>query len=118
MSDTKNKLSQLLSAITKAKKEGILTDDEKRIIKEYIFGTEPDLTLELEKYNKDKDLKSLMYSLKVNVGIEGMTSPMDNMIYKKKKKKQKGKKKEENFEFEECDIGASPICNPKKRRQK
>ena len=81
----KSKLSQILTLISKAKKENLITDDEKTIIKVFIIEKEPDLTTDLEKYNKDKDLNSLVQSLKTYSDIEGVTSPMDTLIFKHKK---------------------------------
>ena len=126
MTDSKSKLSQILTLISKAKKENLLTDDEKKIIKVYIIENEPDLTIEIEKYNKDKDLHSLVDSLKTYSSIRDMTSPMDNLIFKSKKKKQHKKKKgknedaakEEEFDVEECDLGNSPVYNPCKFKAK
>ena len=126
MSDSKSKLSQILTLISKAKKENLLTDDEKKIIKVYIIENEPDLTIEIDKYNKDKDLRSLVDSLKTYSSIRDMTSPMDNLIFKNKKKKQHKKKKvknedaakEEEFDVEECDLGNSPVYNPCKFKSK
>ena len=69
MTDSKSKLSQILTLISKAKKENLLTDDEKKIIKVYIIENEPDLTVEIDKYNKDKDLRSLVDSLKTYSSI-------------------------------------------------
>ena len=126
MSDSKSKLSQILTLISKAKKENLVTDDEKRIIKEYIIDNKPDLTIEMEKYNKDKDLNSLVDSLKTHSAIRDMTSPMDNLIFQNKKKKQHKKKKakkeeaakEEEFDVEECDLGNSPVYIPTKFKSK
>ena len=116
----KSKLSQILTLISKAKKENLITDDEKTIIKVFIIEKEPDLTTDLEKYNKDKDLNSLVQSLKTYSDIEGVTSPMDTLIFKHKKntqhkhksKKNDDEKNEDEFECEECDLGASPVVNP------
>ena len=116
----KSKLSQILTLISKAKKENLITDDEKTIIKVFIIEKEPDLTTDLEKYNKDKDLNSLVQSLKTYSDIEGVTSPMDTLIFKHKKntqhkhksKKNDDEKNEDEFKCEECDLGASPVVNP------
>ena len=119
MTESKSKLSQILTLISKAKKENLVTDDEKTIIKVFIIEKEPDLTVDLEKYNKDKDLYTLIQSLKTYSEIEGVTSPMDTLIFKHKKntqhkhhKKNDDEKIEDEFECEECDLGASPVVNP------
>ena len=54
MADFKYKFTQVLSLISQAKKKQLLTDDERRKIKikEHIISEEPDLTIEMEKYNK------------------------------------------------------------------
>ena len=56
MSGFKYELTQILTLIYQAKKENLLTDEERKTIKEHIITSEPDLTVEMEKYNSDKDL--------------------------------------------------------------
>ena len=55
MSGFKYESTQILTLIYKAKQDNLLTDDERKAIKEHIITTEPDLTVEMEKYNKDQD---------------------------------------------------------------
>ena len=45
----------------------MITDDERRIMKEFIVTKEPDLTIDLAEYEKDHDhdLRKLLESLKV-----------------------------------------------------
>ena len=129
MSDFKYKFSQVLSLITQAKKEQLLTDDERKTIKEHIITEEPDLTLEMEKYNKEYDLSGLIETLKLLAGITKMSSPLDNSLFQKKRAQQHKKRKKndkndiiktENEEDEvevqinECEIGNSPVFQPKK----
>ena len=45
--------------------QGLITDDERRIMKEFIVTKEPDLTTDLAEYEKDHDLRKLLESLKV-----------------------------------------------------
>ena len=49
MADFKYKFTQVLALISQAKKEQLLTDDERKKIKEHIISEEPDLTIEMEK---------------------------------------------------------------------
>ena len=128
MSDFKYKFSQVLSLISQAKKEQLLTDEERKIIKEHIISAEPDLTLEMEKYNKEHDLSSLIETLKLLTGITSMSSPLDSSLMNKKKHKQHKKNKNEKTEelkvenstdeaqvqINECEIGNSPVFLPKK----
>ena len=128
MSDFKYKFSQVLSLISQAKKEQLLTDEERKIIKEHIISAEPDLTLEMEKYNKENDLSSLIETLKLLTGITSMSSPLDSSLMNKKKHKQHKKNKNEKTEelkvenntdeaqvqINECEIGNSPVFEPKK----
>ncbi len=51
MSGFKYELTQILTLIYQAKKENLLTDEERKAIKEHIITSEPDLTVEMEKYN-------------------------------------------------------------------
>ena len=133
MSDFKDKFTQVLSLISQAKKEQLLTDDEKKKIKEHIIISEPDLTTDMEKYNKNKDLAGLMETLKLLAGITAMSSPLDNSLFKKKRDHQH-KKKKKNDESEntksdtqdddvdvhinECEIGNSPVFQPKSLKKK
>ena len=96
MSDFKYKFSQVLALISQAKKEQLLSDDERKKIKEHIISEEPDLTIEMEKYNKDQDLVGLVETLKLLAGITAMSSPLDNSLFQKKKAHQK--KKNQNQE--------------------
>ena len=132
MSDFKYKYTQVLSLISQAKKENLLTDEERKTIKEHIISEEPDLTLEMEKYNKDQDLSGLVETLKLLVGITKMSSPLDNSLFKKKRDQQHKKKKkieknenivenggeEVDVQINECEIGNSPVFQPKKLNNK
>ena len=128
MADFKYKFSQVLSLISQAKKEQLLTDEERKKIKEHIIAEEPDLTIEMEKYNKDNDLSGLVETLKLLAGITAMSSPLDNSLFQKKrdqqhKKKKKGDDKEKtkpntdeeevDVQMNECEIGNSPVFQPK-----
>ena len=93
MSDFKHKFTQVLGLISQAKKEQLLTDEERKKIKEHIISEEPDLTTEMEKYNKDKDLSGLVETLKLLAGITAMSSPLDNSLFQKKRDQQHKKKK-------------------------
>ena len=57
MSEFKYELTQILTLIYQAKKDQLLTEDERKSIKEFIISNEPDLTVEMERYNKKKILK-------------------------------------------------------------
>ena len=133
MSDFKYKFSQVLLLISQAKKEQLLTDDERKTIKEHIITEEPDLTLEMERYNKDKDLSGLVETLKLLAGITKMSSPLDNSLFQRKREQQhkKRKKNEKNdklkvenngdevdVQINECEIGNSPVFQPKKLTNK
>jgi len=133
MTDFKYKFSQVLSLISQAKKDGLLSDDERKTIKEHIISEEPDLTLEMEKYNKDKDLSGLVETLKLSAGITSMSSPMDNSLFNTKIKKQNNRKKKQeknnqikvedpgedvNMQVVECDLGNSPVFQPKSIKKK
>ena len=125
MSSFKYELTQILTLIYKAKQDNLLTDDERKAIKEHIITTEPDLTVEMEKYNKDQDLGALIETLKLSAGLTAMSSPLDSSLLKKKKmnqRKNKKKKKEEkkvdveeenDVGLTECEIGNSPVILPK-----
>ena len=134
MSDFKYKFSQVLTLISQAKKEQLLTDDEKKKIKEHVISEEPDLTIEMEKYNKDHDLIGLVETLKLLAGITAMSSPLDNSLFQKKKDHQHEKKKkndekndktkadtqedEMDVQVNECDFGNSPVFVPKTMKKK
>ena len=123
MADFKSKFSQVLSLISQAKKENLLTDEERKTIKEHVISEEPDLTLEMEKYNKDNDLGGLVETLKLLAGITKMSSPLDNSLFQKKrdqqhKKRRKTAKNEEEVQITECEIGNSPVFQPKKLNNK
>ena len=85
MTDFKYKFTQVLELISQAKKERLLTDDERKKIKDHIISEEPDLTIEMEKYNKDNDLSGLVETLKLLAGITAMSSPLDNSLFQKKR---------------------------------
>ena len=133
MSGFKYELTQILTLIYQAKKDQLLTEDERKAIKEHIITTEPDLTVEMEKYNSDKDLGALVETLKLSAGLTAMSSPLDSSLLKKKKqhqrnRKEKSKKEEKKIEMEEdnnmglteCELGNSPVIMPKsfKKKQK
>ena len=125
MSGFKYELTQILTLIYKAKQDNLLTDDERKAIKEHIITTEPDLTVEMEKYNKDQDLGALIETLKLSAGLTAMSSPLDSSLLKKKKMNQRKNKKKKNEEkkvdveeendvgLTECEIGNSPVILPK-----
>ncbi len=120
MSSFKYELTQVLTLIYQAKKEELLTDDERKAIKEYIITAEPDLTVEMENYNKDKDLNALVETLKLSAGLTTMSSPLDSKLLESKKKRQKKRKMEEkkvqeenDIGLTECDLGNSPQIMPK-----
>ncbi len=94
MSGFKYELTQILTLIYKAKQDNLITDDERKAIKEHIITSEPDLTVEMEKYNKDQDLGALVETLKLSAGLTAMSSPLDSSLLKKKKQNQRQKKKE------------------------
>ena len=127
----KYELTQILTLIYQAKKEQLLTDEERKIIKEHVISTEPDLTVEMEQYNSNKDLGAFVETLKLSAGITAMSSPLDSSLLKKKKDNQKKQKKkieerkkkqeekkvdvdEENIiAVAECELGDSPEIQPK-----
>ena len=120
MSSFKYELTQVLTLIYQAKKEELLTDDERKAIKEYIITAEPDLTVEMENYNKNKDLNALVETLKLSAGLTTMSSPLDSKLLESKKKRQKKRKMEEkkvqeenDIGLTECDLGNSPQIMPK-----
>ena len=133
MSDFKHKFTQVLGLISQAKKEQLLTDEERKKIKEHIISEEPDLTTEMEKYNKDNDLSGLVETLKLLAGITAMSSPLDNSLFQKKRDQQHKKRKknedknktksnkEEDYvdvQINECEIGNSPVFQPKTLKRK
>ena len=134
MSDFKYKFTQVLALISQAKKEQLLTDDERKTIKEHIISEEPDLTIEMEKYNKEHDLSGLVETLKLLAGITAMSSPLDNSLFQKKRDQQHRKRKknedktektkadtqddEIDFTMKECDLGNSPVFQPKTLKKK
>ncbi len=115
----KYKHSEILSLITQSKKEGLITDEERKIMKEFIVNKEPDLTDDLKEYENDKDLRKLVETLKVLSEITQMSSPVDNNLIDRKRKKQQKKKveqkpkkiEEEELHVEDCEIGCSPQLN-------
>ena len=128
MSGFKYELTQILTLIYQAKKENLITDDERKAIKEHIITTEPDLTVEMEKYNSDKDLGALVETLKLSAGLTAMSSPLDNSLWEIKKRNQRKKKMEEKKKkpeekkvdeeendvgLTECELGNSPVIMPK-----
>ena len=127
MSGFKYELTQILTLIYQAKKDNLLTEEERKTIKEHIITTEPDLTVEMEKYNSDKDLGALVETLKLSAGLTAMSSPLDNTLWEKKKRNQRRKKEEKKkkheekkvdeeeneMELAECELGNSPVAIPK-----
>ena len=121
MSSFKYDQTQVLTLIYQAHKEKYITDEEKKIMKEHIISTEPDLTVEMEDYNKNKDMSSLIETIKLRVGLTNMSSPLDTNLLKIKirrgrKKGQEEKKvetKEEELGLNECELGNSPLIMPK-----
>ena len=132
MSSFKYEQTQVLTLIYQANKENFITDEEKKIMKEHIISTEPDLTVEMEKYNKDQDLSGLVETLKLLAGITAMSSPLDNSLFQKKrdqqhKKKKKGEERKDSqkeqedevdVQINECEIGNSPVFQPKSFKKK
>ena len=129
----KYELTQILTLIYQAKKENYITDEERKAIKEHIIMSEPDLTVEMEKYNQDKDLGALIETLKLSAGLTAMFSPLDSSLLKikktnqRKKKEEKKKKPEEkivdndeqnDLGLMECEIGNSPVILPKSLKKK
>ena len=116
MSGFKYELTQILTLIYQAKKENLLTDEERKTIKEHIITSEPDLTVEMEKYNSDKDLGALVETLKLSAGLTAMSSPLDSSLLKKKKKPEEKKvnmDEENDVGLTECELGNSPVILPK-----
>ena len=121
--DYKYSYSQILSLITQCKKEGLITDEERKTMKECIITKEPDLSVDLKEYEKDHDLRKLVETLKVMSGITDMSSPADTGLMDLKRKHRREKKKQKKVEkieedengLMECDFGASPTLNFDKR---
>ena len=115
--DYKYSYSEILSLITQCKKEGLITDEERKTMKECIITKEPDLRVDLEEYAKDHDLRKLVETLKVMSGITDMSSPADTGLMDLKRKKHRGgknvKKKqvEEDIVLDDCELGKSPELN-------
>ena len=130
MSGFKYELTQILTLIYQAKKDQLLTEEERKTIKEHIITTEPDLTVEMEQYNSDKDLGALVETLKLSAGLTAMSSPLDSSLLKIKKHKQKDRQKkkaeekkvqieeENNMGLQECELGNSPEILPKSFKKK
>ena len=86
----------------------------------------------MEKYNKDKDLGGLVETLKLLAGITKMSSPLDNSLFQKKREQQHKKRRktaknekiienpsdEVEVQITECEIGNSPVFQPKKLNNK
>ena len=115
--DYKYSYSEILSLITQCKKEGLISDEERRTMKECIITKEPDLRVDLEEYQKDHDLRKLVETLKVMSGLTDMSSPADTGLMDLKRKKHRGgknvKKKqvEEDIVLDDCELGKSPELN-------
>ena len=109
--------SEILSLITQCKKEGLISDEERKIMKECIITKEPDLRVDLEEYQKDHDLRKLVETLKVMSGLTDMSSPADSGLMdlkRKRQQKKKSKKKpkeEEDIVLDDCELGKSPELN-------
>ena len=86
--DYKYSYSEILSLITQCKKEGLITDEERKTMKECIITKEPDLRVDLKRRHQHK---------------------------KKKQKKIEKKEEENDIVLDDCDIGASPTLNFDKR---
>ena len=84
--------SEILSLITQCKKEGLISDEERKTMKECIITKEPDLRVDLEEYQKDHDLRKLVETLKVMSGLTDMSSPADTGLMDLKRKKHRGGK--------------------------
>ena len=122
MSGFKYELTEPLNLIYQAKKDNLITEEERKTIKEYIITKEPDLTTSLGKYNKTKDLKALMEAIKFLAKIPFTSSTTDifllkakkrNYLNKKKKelKKKNKKQEEENVETDKNDNNGLPLIN-------
>ena len=115
--DYKYSYSEILSLITQCKKEGLISDEERKTMKECIITKEPDLRVDLEEYQKDHDLRKLVETLKVMSGLTDMSSPADSGLMdlkRKRQQKKKNKKKpkeEEDIVLDDCELGKSPELN-------
>ncbi len=116
--DYKYSYSEILSLITQCKKEGLISDEERKTMKECIITKEPDLRVDLEEYQKDHDLRKLVETLKVMSGLTDMSSPADSGLMdlkrkrqQKKKNKKKPKEEEEDIVLDDCELGKSPELN-------
>jgi predicted house-cleaning noncanonical NTP pyrophosphatase (MazG superfamily) len=115
--DYKYSYSEILSLITQCKKEGLISDEERKTMKECIITKEPDLRVDLEEYQKDHDLRKLVETLKVMRGLTDMSSPADSGLMdlkRKRQQKKKSKKKpkeEEDIVLDDCELGKSPELN-------
>ena len=115
--DYKYSYSEILSLITQCKKEGLISDEERRTMKECIITKEPDLRVDLEEYQKDHDLRKLVETLKVMSGLTDMSSPADTGLMDLKRRKQHKKKSmkkkevEEDIVLDDCELGKSPELN-------
>ena len=113
----KYKYTEIFALIPSFVKEGLLTEDEKKSLKQYIITKNPDLSLEMKGYNENKDKRKLVESLKIIAGITQMSSPVDTgLILKKRKngrKKAPAKKEEkpQDLGIQDCDFGQSPVVN-------
>ncbi len=94
--DYKYSYSEILSLITQCKKEGLISDEERKTMKECIITKEPDLRVDLEEYQKDHDLRKLVETLKVMSGLTDMSSPADSGLMDLKRKRQQKKKIKKN----------------------
>ncbi len=114
-SQYKYQFSEILSLITTAGKQELITDEEKKEIKNFIISKEPNLKIELDEYNEDKDLRKFIETLKVSCGLTDMSSPVDNNLILRKRRKAKTTKldqlKEDKLNIEDCDLGMSPTVN-------
>ena len=115
--DYKYSYSEILSSITQCKKEGLISDEERKTMKECIITKEPDLRVDLEEYQKDHDLRKLVETLKVMSGLTDMSSPADSGLMdlkRKRQQKKKNKKKpkeEDDIVLDDCELGKSPELN-------
>ena len=120
--EQKFKYTEIFTLIPQFLKEGLITEDEKRIIKENIIKNNPDLTLEMNQYAEDHDKRKLVDNLKVMFDITKMSSPVDNDLFRRKRTHRRTKMEEEkkghakNFQglgVQFCDYGQSPVINTK-----
>ena len=124
MASFKYKHSEILSLINQCKKEGLISDEERKIMKKFIVNNEPDLSLELGEYEKDQDLRKLVETLKVMSEITLMSSPVDNNLINIKRNRKHGQKakasekQKKDIVLGNCDIGASPTLNFTKKFDK